>query len=102
MINVLERITELRKERHWTEYQLAEKSGLTQSTISSWYRKGMLPTIPSLAKICDAFGISLSQFFLDNSNQTVLLTDKQLALLTVTAKLDAQQYNALLNFIETL
>lgn len=102
MIDVLDRITKLRKERHWTEYQLSEKSGLTQSTISSWYRKDMLPSIPSLLKICDAFGISLSQFFLEDSNQTVLLTDKQIALLTVSAKLDSTQYNALLHFLETL
>lgn len=62
-MDVLDRIVTLREERHWTEYQLAEKSGLTQSTISSWYRKHMLPTIPSLIKICDAFEITLSQFF---------------------------------------
>lgn len=102
MINVLERITVLREERHWTEYQLAEKSGLTQSTISSWYRKGMLPTIPSLTKICDAFGISMSQFFLEDHHQTVLLSDKQSALLSAAAKLEPKQYDALLNFIETL
>lgn len=102
MINILERITEMREERHWSEYQLAEKSGLTQSTISSWYRKDMLPTIPSLVKICDAFDITMSQFFLDDSSRTVLLTDKQLALLTASAKLDSQQYDALLHFLETL
>lgn len=102
MVNVLERIAEMRESRNWTEYQLAEKSGLTQSTISSWYRKGILPTIPSLAKICDAFDISVSQFFLEDSKQTVLLNDRQLALLNATAKLDSQQYNALLHFLETL
>lgn len=102
MMDVLERITEMRKERHWTEYQLAEKSGLTQSTISSWYRKGMLPTIPSLMKICDAFGISISQFFLDDSNQTVLLNDRQIALLAATDKLNTEQYNTLLHFLKTL
>lgn len=31
MINVLDRITELRERKNWTEYQLAERSGLTQS-----------------------------------------------------------------------
>lgn len=62
-MDILKRIVDLRTERNWTEYQLAERSGLTQSTISSWYRKNMLPTIPSLSKICDAFGITLSQFF---------------------------------------
>ena len=56
MINVLERITELREAHHWTEYQLAEHSGLTQSTISSWYRKNMQPSLISLDKIAKAFG----------------------------------------------
>lgn len=102
MINVLERITELREERHWTEYQLAEKSGLTQSTISSWYRKGMLPTIPSLTKICDAFGISISQFFLDDCNQAVLLNQRQIALLNASNKLNEEQYEALIHFLEML
>ena len=99
MINVLKRITELREAHHWTEYQLAEHSGLTQSTISSWYRKQMLPTIPSLVKICDAFGITVSQFFLE---QTVHLTEKQASLLAASAKLSSEQYDALLSFIELL
>lgn len=102
MIDILKRITEMREARKWTEYQLAEKSGLTQSTISSWYRKGMLPTIPSLLKICNAFEISMSQFFIENNSQTISLDDRQLALLTAAEKLDSDQYSALLHFIETL
>lgn len=102
MINVLQRIIDLREERHWTEYQLAEKSGLTQSTISSWYRKNMLPTIPSLTKICDAFGISISQFFLEDQSQAVLLNEKELSLLKASSKLDSKQYDALLHFLETI
>ena len=35
MIDVLEQIIYYRKQKGWTEYQLAENSGLTQSTISS-------------------------------------------------------------------
>ena len=102
MINVLERITELREAHHWTEYQLAERSGLTQSTISSWYRKQMLPTIPSLVKICDAFGITISQFFLENEEQAIHLTQKQATLLEASTKLNSEQYNALLRFLDTL
>lgn len=101
-MDVLERITKLREERCWSEYQLAEKSGLTQSTISSWYRKNMLPSIPSLKKICSAFGISLSQFFLEDSNRTVVLNDTQLELLNTLSKLDGIQLNALLEFLKTL
>lgn len=101
-MDILEKITIMRMERHWTEYQLAEKSGLTQSTISSWYRKNMLPSIPSLEKICNAFGITLSQFFLEDNNKTVLLNDNQIKLLHAASKLDNEQIDALLKFLNTL
>lgn len=101
-MDILDKITQLRLERGWSEYQLSEKSGLTQSTISSWYRKNMLPTIPSLSKICDAFGISLSQFFLEDDGRTIQITDQQKRLLESAAKLNPEQYGALLIFLETL
>lgn len=101
-MDILNKITQLREERHWTEYQLAEKSGLTQSTISSWYRKNMLPTIPSLTKLCDAFGITISQFFLEDNSNMVQLDEKQLLLLNSAAKLDVEQYTALVDFLQKL
>ena len=102
MKDILTAITKYREARGWTEYQLAEKSGLTQSTISSWYRKNMLPTIPSLKKICDAFGITLSQFFLEEPNSAIDLPTEQITLLNTAAKLDMQQYAALLTFLQSL
>ena len=63
-MDILKKITEMRLERNWTEYELAERAELTQSTISSWYRKNLIPSIPSLEHICSAFGITLSHFFL--------------------------------------
>ena len=63
MFNINERIIELRTQRNWSEYHLAEKSGIVQSTISSWSRTNAMPTIQNLEKICNAFGITLSQFF---------------------------------------
>lgn len=101
MIDVLERITFYRKQKNWSEYQLAERSGLTQSTISSWYRKNMLPTIPSLAKLCDAFGITLSQFF-SMENDDFALTDIQKALLKEAGHLTDVQQLALIEFFKTL
>ena len=101
-MDILEKITELREERHWSEYQLAEKSGLTQSTISSWYRKDILPSIPSLSKICDAFGLSLSQFFLEDESHAIVLSESQTLLLDSAAKLAPEQYEALLKFLQTL
>lgn len=102
MIDVLDRITKLREQKNWTEYQLAERSGLTQSTISSWYRKKILPTLPSLDKICFAFGISLSQFFNDDKNNYQLINLNQKELLEISAKLNNEQYEALILFLSKL
>lgn len=101
MIDVLEQITYYRKIKGWTEYQLAEKSGLTQSTISSWYRKNMLPSIASLEKICNAFEITLSQFFATEED-SFSLTALQKELLLEANRLTESQKLALLNFFKTL
>ncbi|MBE5953453.1 MAG: helix-turn-helix transcriptional regulator [Lachnospiraceae bacterium] len=101
-MNVLDKIVQLRESRKWSEYQLAEKSGLTQSTISSWYRKNMLPTIPSLQKICDAFDITLSQFFMKENEEIHSLTDNQSKLLQAATRLQPEQYQQLIKFIESL
>ncbi|MCI8465304.1 MAG: helix-turn-helix transcriptional regulator [Lachnospiraceae bacterium] len=101
MINVLERITYYRIQKKWTEYQLAEQSGLTQSTISSWYRKNMIPSIPSLEKICNAFGITLSQFF-STDEEGFSLTSGQKDLLREASRLTPPQQLALIEFFKTL
>ncbi len=101
MINVLERITYYRLQKGWSEYQLAEHSGLTQSTISSWYRKNMIPTIPSLEKICDAFGITLSQFF-SMEDDHFALTGLQKELLDKAGHLTNIQLSALIELLKTL
>ena len=85
MKDILATITAYREERGWTEYQLAERSGLPQSTISSWYRKNMVPTVVSLEKICTAFGITLSQLF-SEGDSPVSLTESQKKLLEAWAR----------------
>lgn len=60
-----ERLRKLLDERGWTEYKLAKKCGLSQSTIANIYRRNTVPSISTLEAICDGFGITLSQFFAD-------------------------------------
>ena len=101
MKDILATITAYREARGWTEYQLAERSGLPQSTISSWYRKNMVPTVPSLEKICQAFGITLSQLFAEG-DAPVVLTESQRTLLEQWNKLSAEQQNALFALIAVM
>ncbi|MBQ2866098.1 MAG: helix-turn-helix transcriptional regulator [Clostridia bacterium] len=101
MENILATITAYRKERGWTEYQLAEQSGLPQSTISSWYRKNLMPTIPSLEKICVAFGITLSQLFADGDTP-VTLTESQRKLLERWTRLTPEQQAVVFALIDKM
>lgn len=101
MKDILTAITKYREARGWTEYQLAERSGLPQSTISSWYRKNMIPTVSSLEKICMAFGITLSQLFAEN-DELVSLTDSQKKLLERWSRLSEEQQSVVFALIDKM
>lgn len=101
MTDILGMIRKNREARGWTEYQLAERSGLPQSTISSWYKKGMTPSFSSLERICDAFGLTLSQFFADGE-QALALTPAQRSMLERWNKLTRSQQTALLALLDTM
>lgn len=101
MRDILAVITEYREKRGWTEYQLAKRSGLPQSTISSWYRKNMIPTIPSLEKICTAFGITLSQLFAEDDSP-VSLTASQQKLLERWSRLSEDQQTVIFALIDKI
>ena len=47
-------------------YRLARKSGLTDSTIANIFCRNAMPSIDTLDKICQGFGITLSQFFAED------------------------------------
>lgn len=98
-MNILERITEHRLARNWSEYALAEKSGVPQSTISSWYKKNMTPSLVNLEKICKAFDITVSSF-LSNSNM-VELTPEQHQFFLSWSRLTAEQKASLDSLIKT-
>ena len=101
MKDILSAITTYRVERGWSEYHLAEHSGLPQSTISSWYRKNMIPSIPSLEKICNAFGITLSQLFSEN-NDPISLTPSQRKLLERWTHLSEDQQEIVFQLIDRM
>ena len=101
-MDVLEKIRKFRIERNWTEYQLAEKSELPQSTISSWYRKNQVPTIPSLEKICTAFNLTLSQFFSEDLVELTQLTKTQAELIHEWNRLSKSQQKALLQLMRSM
>ena len=78
--DILGRIDRERLARGWSEYTLAENSGLTQSTLSTWRRRNLQPNVTSIEKICHGLGITLSQFFEEDAT-IHHLTEEQKSLL---------------------
>ena len=72
-MTVLEKIETLRKEKGWSINYLALESGLTQSTLNNLYSRKTEPKISTLRAICDAFGITLSEFFKEEENEDELI-----------------------------
>lgn len=101
MKDVLEEITRLRLKRGWSEYELAQRSGLAQSTISTWYRKNQVPTIQTLDKVCQGFGITLSQFFAEDGEE-MSLTPAQRELLDHWAALTEHQQSLFSELFKTI
>lgn len=77
MIDPIKRIDELMKERDWSDYRLSVESGLSISTIANIHRRNTVPSIPTLAAICNAFGITLSQFFYEDTTFVELTTEQK-------------------------
>ena len=61
-MDATEKIKEMMKQRGWSAYKLAKKSGLSETTIANLIRRNTVPSIPTVEAICNGFGISLSQY----------------------------------------
>ena len=97
--DILGRIEQERFARGWSEYALAESSGLTQSTISTWRRRHLQPNIASIEKICNGLGITLAQFFSDS--ESVHLTVEQKDILDLWGKLSPKQRSAVFEMLKS-
>lgn len=100
-MTILERILQLKEERNWSEYRLSEESGIAQTTISSWFRKNINPTITSLESLCRAFNITMSQFFAFE-NVPIVLTNEQKELLEQWNKLTSKQRRAVIELLKSM
>lgn len=94
-MDILDKIDELRKERGWSINYLAMEAELTQSTLNNLYKRHTEPKISTLRALCNAFGISLADFFKDDVTPddelkrkiTTLSKENKQALLTIIKNL---------------
>ena len=92
-MDIVQHIRELMSERDWTEYR-------PYSTVANIFHRNTVPTISTLGAICDAFGISLSQFF--SEGDFVSLTPEQADLLKRWSSLSSSQKDAVLHVMSEM
>ena len=95
----IKRIRELMEKNNFNPYQLAKKSGVALSTLTSMFAKNTDPHIQTLDKICSACGISISQFF-DRSSRD--LTAEQENLVDIFNSLSPEGKKKLFSYLKFL
>ena len=97
-MDVLKRLDDLMKERGWSDYRLAQNSKLSSSTIANIRSRNTVPSVVTLESICNAFGITLAQFFADNQTM-VHLTPEQKDMFDSWVSLTPDQKDIVCNII---
>ena len=64
---VANNLTELRKEKKWTQAELAEKINYSDKSVSKWERGEALPDLKVLMQMADLFGVSLEYFVTEDA-----------------------------------
>lgn len=77
-MDILKKINRLRLERDWSIYRLSVESGISQSTLTNMFNRETLPSITTLECICNAFGISMSDFFKEATATESFDTEQEL------------------------
>ena len=79
------RVKELCSKHKVSKYRLAQLTDMSQTALANIMNKKSIPTVPTLERICDAFGISIAQFFAGDGMRPDL-TDEQGELLEICLK----------------
>ncbi|MGN0765288.1 MAG: helix-turn-helix domain-containing protein [Christensenellales bacterium] len=100
-MDILKHIEELRDERGWSNYRLSEEAKLDNSVINNMFKRRTMPSMTTLAALCEAFDLTLSQFF--NEDETAfILSDDEKDLITQYRKLDKKNKNAVYTLVNKL
>ena len=90
-------VARLCKERGITQYELAKRSQLQESSVRNMFQKGTTPTYRTLSAICGGLGITVPQLFTGSSFLEKLPPEEK-ELMTIYLKLDEKDRSRLLSY----
>ena len=71
-MDVIGKLRKLIDDRGWTTYHFSKVCGLPEATTGNVFRRGTVPTIGTLEIMCQGLGITLAQFFTDESENDLI------------------------------
>lgn len=98
---LVNKLTELKDNRKWSNYRIAKESGLPVSTVSNIYKRKTAPQFYTFCLICNGFGISLSDFFCDD-RKFASLNQREKELLKLINLLDDEQQELIINIMKIM
>ena len=98
-MDINKKIEKLRFQRGWSMYELAQEAGITQSTLTSMMQRGNPPKLETLSCICEAFGITLAQFFTEDE-ELELLGKSEKELISLYRKMPENKQKALIELLK--
>ena len=90
-------VERLCKERGISQYELAKRSHLQESSVRNMFQKGTTPTYRTLSAVCRGLGITVPQFFTGSSFLEKLPPEEK-ELMTIYLKLDHKDRDRLLTY----
>lgn len=104
-MTVSQKIFILLDEKNMSQKEFAERTGISQSTISDWKRKKTNPSAEKIMKICEVLQVTPYELLEESSIRPVdgiVLSAEETILLESFRKLDRDQKSRLLGYAEGL
>ena len=95
------RIAELCQKRGYTKYRLAQLTGITQTALGNILNQKSMPTMANLERICDAFEVTIAQFFSEDGRR-LNLTDDQKEILDIWDSMEEKEREIFMTFIRSM
>lgn len=91
----------------WSIYKLAKESDIPYSSLNNIFVRNTMPTVSTLMKLCNGLGVSMSDFFKDDTldqpdSHVVKLSDEQAEILTKYDRLSASDKKLLAAYLSGL
>jgi transcriptional regulator with XRE-family HTH domain len=97
-----DKILRLRKEKGWSQQQLAKKIGTSGPIVGRYERDEMVPSVEVAKKLADAFNTTMD-YLVDDTGQTAEIKDRTiLERLMAIERLDQKDRSTIVHVIDSL